>query len=108
MSALAPEFSKLTDRYQTTVPSGVRKQLNLSKGDQLRYCTEPDGRVYIEPLHAAENDPALTAFLDLIEADVKAHPDRLTAFDGGLRDRLETLVGDVKVDLDAPLSPDDE
>ena len=104
----APEFSKLTDRYQTTVPSGVRKQLNLGKGDQLRYCTEPDGRVYIEPVHATENDPALAAFLDLIEADVKSHPDRLNAFEGGLHERLKSLVGNVEVDLHAPLSPDDE
>ena len=49
MTALAQDVSKLTDRYQTTVPAGVRKQLKLGKGDQIRYCTEPSGRVYIEP-----------------------------------------------------------
>ena len=27
MTALAQDVSKLTDRYQTTVPAGVRKQL---------------------------------------------------------------------------------
>ncbi|MBR9852949.1 MAG: regulator, partial [Rhodobacteraceae bacterium] len=46
MTALAQDVSKLTDRYQTTVPAGVRKQLKLGKGDQIRYCTEPSGRVY--------------------------------------------------------------
>jgi len=108
MPPLATELSKLTDRYQTTVPSGVRKQLGLGKGDQLRYCTEPDGRVYIEPVHASEGDPALGVFLDFLEADIKAHPDRIKAFDGALHDRLKTLVADVEVDLDAALSPDDE
>jgi antitoxin PrlF len=108
MAVLADVVSKLTDRYQTTVPSGVRRQLNLGKGDRIRYCTEPSGRVYIERVPAEEDDPALGAFLDFIEADIKAHPERLRAFDGGLRDRLQTLVGDVDVDLDAPLSPDDE
>ena len=49
MAALAYDVSKLTDRYQTTVPSGVRKQLELGKGDQIRYLIEPSGRVYIEP-----------------------------------------------------------
>lgn len=107
MTALAQDVSKLTDRYQTTVPSGVRKQLKLSKGDRIRYCTEASGRVYIEPVRAEEGDPALGAFLDFVEADVKAHPERLQAFDGALRDRLKALVGDVDVDLDEPLSPED-
>ncbi len=108
MTALAPEFSKLTDRNQTTVPSGVRKQLKLGKGDQIRYCTEPNGRVYIEPVRAPEADPAIGAFLDFLEADIKKHPERLEAFSGSLHDRLKILLGDVEIDLDAALSPDDE
>lgn len=108
MAALAQEVSKLTDRYQTTVPTGVRRQLKLGKGDQIRYCTEPSGRVYIESLRDSDADPALGAFLDFIEADIKGHPERLKAFDGALHDRLKALVGDVEVDLDAALSPDDE
>ena len=74
MTALAHDVSKLTDRYQTTVPSGLRKQLKLGKGDKIRYCAEPSGRVYIEPLRTEEGDPALGAFLDFVEADIKAHP----------------------------------
>lgn len=108
MTVLAQDVSKLTDRYQTTVPSGVRKQLKLGKGDQIRYCTEPSGRIYIEPVRAEEGDPALGAFLDFVEADIKAHPERLRVFDGALYDRLKALVGDVGIDLDEPLSPDDE
>jgi antitoxin PrlF len=107
MVALAQDVSKLTDRYQTTVPSGVRKHLQLGKGDQIRYCTEPSGRVYIEAVLETA-DPALGAFLDLLEADIQAHPERLKAFDGALYDRLKALVGDLEVDLDATLSADDE
>ena len=66
------------------------------------------GRVYIEPVRNEEVDAALGAFLDFVEADIKAHPERLRAFDGAIYDRLKTLVGDVDVDLDEPLSPDDE
>ncbi len=108
MSILAEETSKLTDRYQTTVPSGVRNRLKLGKGDRIRYCTDADGRVYIEPVRDMDADPALGAFLDLLEADIRTHPQRLAAFDGGLRERLETLVADVDIDMDAALSPDDE
>jgi len=108
MAVLAQETSTLTDRYQTTVPAGIRKQLNLRKGDRIRYCTEPSGRVYIEPVRASDADPALGAFLGLLEADIKAHPERLKAFDGALHARLRALVEDVEVDLDAGLSPEDE
>ncbi len=108
MAVFAEDVSKLTDRYQTTVPSSVRKQLRLGKGDRIRYCMEPGGRVYIEAVGSEESDPALGAFLDFVEADIRAHPERLRAFDGGLRDRLEALVGAIEVDFDARLSPEDE
>ena len=108
MTALIEETSKLTDRYQTTVPSGVRKQLKLGKGDRIRYCTDPTGRIYIEPVRAAEDDPALGAFLEFIEDDIMVHPERLQALDGATYDKLKALVGDAEVDLDWPLSPDDE
>ncbi|MCG6122341.1 MAG: type II toxin-antitoxin system PrlF family antitoxin [Microvirga sp.] len=108
MTDPAPEISKLTDRYQTTVPTGVRRRLRLGKGDRIRYCVDAAGRVYIEADRESEIDPALGSFLDLLEADVRAHPERLRSFDGALRDRLEALVADVAIDLDAPLSPDDD
>ena len=110
MAALVEDYSRLTDRYQTTVPRSVRKQLLLNKGNYIRYRTEADGRVYIEPVRSepSESDPAVGAFLDLLEADVKTHPERVQAFDGGLRDRMAALVAGIDVDLDAELSPDDE
>jgi antitoxin PrlF len=108
MSALIQERSKLTDRYQTTVPRGVRKQLNLAKGDEIAYSIDANGRVYLEAVRSGNADPALSGFLDLLEADLKTHPERLQAIDHDLRDRIETLVGDVEVDLDALLSPEDE
>lgn len=108
MVALVKEVSKVTDRYQTTVPSGVRKQLNLGKGDRIRYCTDADGRVYIEPDREDGSDPALDAFLDFLEKDIREHPERLQAFDGALLNRMKALVEGVEVDLDAVLSSDDE
>ena len=57
---------------------------------------------------AEEGDPALDAFLGFIEADIKTHPERLQALNGGLHDRLKALVGNDDVNLDAPLSDEDE
>lgn len=110
MATLAEDISKLTDRYQTTVPARVRQQLKLGKGDHIRYRTDSDGRVYIEAAQEAEaeDDPALAPFLDLLEADMKAHPARLAAVGDGLYARMANLAGEIDVDLDVELSADDE
>lgn len=100
--------STLTDHYQTTVPAKVRRQLALKKGDWIRYLTDPNGRVYIEAVRDDEEDPAIGPFLDLLEADIMARPDRLLDFDSDLRDRIEALVEGIEVDLDEPLFPEDE
>jgi antitoxin PrlF len=39
--------SKLTSKYQTTVPSSVRETLSLSKGDSIVFETGSDGAVTI-------------------------------------------------------------
>lgn len=108
MATLSEDISTLTDRYQTTVPRGVRKQLKLSKGDKIRYRWDGDGRVYIEPVRDEVIDPALGPFLDFIEADLQARPNAIQPIDSGLKTRLQTLVSDVEIDLDQPLSPEDE
>lgn len=110
MLAFVQEESKLTERYQTTVPSGVRKQLGVGKGDHLRYRLDTLGRVYLENARD-ESDPVLGKFLDLLEADMLTHADRVLASGNELRslhERMAGLVGHVEVDLDAALSPDDE
>ena len=55
-------------------------------------------------------DTVLEDFLAFLSRDIDAQPDRLKAFGGGLRERIEALVGhvDVDVDLDKVLSPDDQ
>ena len=82
---LPPETSQLTEQHRTTVPSGVRDLLDLQGGDQIRYIRQ-DGRVYVEaarteataPVDAA--NPVLGAILDLIAADVEAHPEWIQPF----------------------------
>lgn len=104
-SALELE-STLTDRYQTTVPEMVRRALKLGKRDKIHYSIRPDGAVLIT--RATGNDPVLGQFLGFLARDMAKHPERLQAVDAGLLSRLQSLVGQVEVDLDAPLSADDE
>lgn len=101
--------STVTDRYQTTVPDAIRRVLKLGKRDKLRYSVQPDGAVILERVSPEDaEDPVLGEFLAFLSRDIEAHPDRLKAFDGSLRERIQALVGHVDVDLDKPLSPDDE
>jgi antitoxin PrlF len=101
--------STLTDRYQTTVPETVRRALKLGKRDKLHYTIRPDGAVLITRAAPAEiDDPVLGQFLSFLAGDIAKHPERVRAVDSALLARIRSLVGQVEVDLDAPLSADDE
>ena len=101
--------STVTDRYQTTVPDPIRGVLKLGKRDRLRSSVQPDGAVILERVSPEDvQDPVLGDFRAFRSRDMEANPDRLKAFDGSLRERIQALVGHVDVDLDKPLSPDDE
>lgn len=101
--------STLTDRYQTTVPETVRRVLKLGKRDKLHYQIQPDGTVLLtRATPVVEDDPVLDNFLGFLASDMANHPDHLHALDTALIGRLQSLVGQIDVDLDAPLSPEDE
>jgi len=100
--------STLTDRYQTTVPETVRRALGLKKRDKIHYSISADGGVILTRAAATEDDPVLGKFLDFLAHDIASNPQRLQVVDAGLIARLDKLVGDAEVDLDQPLSADDE
>ena len=109
MPATLEVDSTLTDRYQTTVPETVRRALRLGKRDKIRYAIRPSGEVVLTRAEVPESDdPVLGQFLEFLARDIAHHPERLQAVDASLVQRLRSLVGDVAVDLDAALSPDDE
>ncbi len=109
MSATLEAESTLTDRYQTTVPETVRRALKLGKRDKIHYTIRPDGEVVLRRAVAAEgDDPLLGQFLEFLAREIADHPDRLQPVDAGLVEHIQSLVGRVEVDLDAPLPADDE
>lgn len=99
--------STLTDRYQTTVPNGVRRALKLGKRDRIRYLVQGDGSVILQRAEETD-DPALGSFLDFLASDIAAHPENVRALDSGLVKRMRALTKGVVVDLEAPLDPADE
>lgn len=109
MMATLEVESTLTDRYQTTVPETVRRALKLGKRDRIHYAILPDGVVMLTRAgHAEGDDPVLGQFLGFLAHDIASHPERLLSVDTGLVQRIQSLVGNVEVDLDAVLSADDE
>ncbi len=109
MSATLQVESTLTDRYQTTVPETVRRALRLGKRDKIQYTIRPDGDVVLTRAVVSESDdPALMAFLGFLARDLTEHPERLQAVDAGLVQRIQALTDGVQVDLEAPLSVEDE
>ena len=101
--------STLTDRYQTTVPETVRRALNLRKRDKIQYIIRPGGEVVLmRATEGNQDDPVLNQFLDFLAQDIAANPERLQVIDDSLAHRLKSLVGSIDVDLNAPLSENDE
>jgi antitoxin PrlF len=100
--------STLTDRYQTTIPAPIRKALGLNKKDKIRYTIHPDGTVTIAKNDTADEDPVLAKFLDFLATDMEANPSNLKVIDSSLRERVSKLVAGVEVDLDLPLTEEDE
>jgi len=99
----------LTDRYQTTVPESVRRALRLGKRDKIHYTIRPSGEVVLTRAEPSEgDDPVIGQFLTFLARDIASHPERLQAVDTSLVQHLQSLIGDIQVDLDAPLSADDE
>ncbi|GCL38448.1 MAG: type II toxin-antitoxin system PrlF family antitoxin [Sphaerospermopsis sp.] len=100
--------STLTDRYQTTIPEPVRKALGLGKRDKIRYVIQPDGKVIISRVDQKEEDPTLGEFLNFIAQDIQKNPQHLQLIKPELVTRIQSLVADVEIDLDTPLSDEDE
>lgn len=100
--------STLTDRYQTTVPEPIRKVLGLNKRDKICYTIQANGQVVISGADKTQSDPILGQFLNFLARDIEKNPQHLQAISSDLVSRVQSLVAEVDLDLDAPLSNEDE
>lgn len=109
MPATLDVESTLTDRYQTTVPETVRRALKLGKRDKIHYSIQPSGEVMLTRADtASSNDPALSPFLALLASDIAQHPEHLQVVSAPLVQHLQALTNGIEIDINAPLSADDE
>lgn len=100
--------STLTDRYQTTIPAFVRKELGLNKRDLIEFLKSDDGSITLrraEPAIEQEEEfsPTLLAWLDLIARDHEKHPEQFVPLTEEFFAKANELVGHLDLDLDLPL-----
>lgn len=99
--------STLTDRFQTTIPSFVRKELGLEKRDLIEFLKNDDGYIVLrraEPDPKQEEfSPTLSAWLDFIAKDHEQRPEQIKAFTQQMRDQLYDLTQGVDIDLNSAL-----
>ena len=100
--------STLTDRFQTTVPSSVRQALHLKKKDKIKYVIQADGSVLMMRAETSDNDPVLDEFLSFLADDMQQHPQHIQPLSADMKAEVDELISDIDIDLNAPLSGQDE
>jgi antitoxin PrlF len=90
------------------VPESVRRVLHLGKRDKIRFSLQPDGKVVLTRADDSEADPILGQFLGFLATDIAKHPQHVHALSANLAERVQSLVGDVEIDIKSPLPDDDQ
>jgi antitoxin PrlF len=54
------------------------------------------------------NDPVMEAFLNFLACDMTAHPQKIAALDTDFVTRLRALIGEIEIDLEEPLSKEND
>jgi len=66
------ECVTVTSKHQITVPSEVRRSLNLSKGDRLAFEARPDGVFELRKMTRVKSDGAAIPYLGSREKSLTA------------------------------------
>ena len=94
MSAIH-EIATLTSKGQITLPKSVRQLLGLDTGGKIAFDVR-DGEVVVSRADAPHEDPAIGAFLSLLEADIRAGRN----VEALPRDLAQTMLANAGHDVD--------
>lgn len=98
--------STLTDRYQTTIPTSVRKELGLGKRDLIEFVQAEDGSILLRravPEEPVEFPEELIAWIQLLDKDQQQNPGQFQVLDEEFFATAKAIVGDLEVDLNQDL-----
>ena len=104
MASIIEETSTITAKGQTTIPKAVRQALGVDYGGKIAYRIE-EGRVTVHNPEAEHHNPALAAFLGLIEKDITAGRN-VRDLPAGAVAAMRRAMKELRVDLDEKLEGD--
>ncbi|MDE0223485.1 MAG: type II toxin-antitoxin system PrlF family antitoxin [Spirochaetaceae bacterium] len=98
------EVATMTAKGQITVPKPIRQALGADAGTKVTFELHGNGQISVSRADAEHEDPAIGAFLDLLERDIKAGRLIEQLPDGLARTVLEDT--ELDVDLHEPIEGD--
>lgn len=93
------EVATLTSKGQLTLPKSIRQALGVDTGGRVAFDLR-DGEVVVTRADAEHEDPAIGAFLGLLEADIRTGRRIQSLPDDLARAMLENARPAVKLDED--------
>lgn len=101
-SSSVMDVSKITSKGQLTLPKTVRTALGVAEGDSVRFVMQDDQIVVEAASDGTLEDPAVAAFLDILENSINEASD----FPIEMMEAMRTLTKSIEVHLDAPIDGD--
>ncbi|MDE0242571.1 MAG: type II toxin-antitoxin system PrlF family antitoxin [bacterium] len=98
------EVATMTAKGQITVPKPIRQALGADTGTKVTFELHENGQVVVSRADAEHEDPAIRAFLDLIENEIKAGRGVKEIPDDVAQEMLEHA--ELDIDLDEPIEGD--
>lgn len=65
------EVATLTAKGQITLPRSIRQALGVEVGAKVSFELREDGQIVVNRANAEHEDPAISAFLDLLAGDIQ-------------------------------------
>lgn len=91
------EIATLTSKGQVTLPKSVRQLLGLDTGGKIAFDLRA-GEVVVSRVETLHEDPAIGAFLGLLEADIRSGRNITTLPDDLARSMLANASHPVNLD----------
>lgn len=97
------EIATLTSKGQITLPKSIRQTLGVTAGGKVAFKLR-DGEVIVTRAESEHRDPAIGAFLSLLEADIR-NGKHVVALPVGLAQAMLASAGHA-LDLDEDIEGD--
>ena len=93
------QIATLTSKGQVTLPKSVRQLLGLDTGGKIAFDVR-GGEIVVSRVETTHEDPAISAFLGLLEADIRSGPNLTTLQEDLAQTMLANANHSVNLDED--------